>query len=143
MTDYDELRRLAAAASAGSWEPYEIEGCFEYVGNVQHRRRGFWIPDAEFLGNGESHAMPKENADFICAARTAIPELLDALEAAPAWRKHPTCPGLWVFDADQSKRWSRNAYVLSDGDIENFDIYGFPKTRCYGPIPNPPEETTT
>lgn len=112
MTDYDELRRLAAGAKRATTAGRTIQDMADAI-------------------------------HFQETCITAIPELLDALEAAPAWRKHPTCPGLWVFDADQSKRWSRNAYVLSDGDIENFDIYGFPKTRCYGPIPNPPEETTT
>ncbi len=89
-----ELRRLAAAATPGPWKPYilpdpfSVEACAKYVAGCLERGSlaEFWFvsatkPDGPAdvcpVGNGPT---PPANAAFIAAARTAIPELLDAVE---------------------------------------------------------------
>lgn len=76
MTDYDELRRLAAAATPGPWKVHPFVDAID-------------IRDANGCGIASLSdrvisdlGMPPDNAAFIATARTAIPELLDALEAA-------------------------------------------------------------
>lgn len=109
MTDYDELRRLAAAAKRA-------------------RTAGRTVQDMA------------DSIHFQEACITAIPELLDALEAAPAWHKRPTCPGLWVcHPSKEITQWV--ALELSQERIDAGAPFCSP--AVYGPIPNPPEETTT
>lgn len=72
----EELRRLASEAAPGPWVIHP------YVDAIDIRdANGFGIATLSDRVISD-HGMPPENARFISAARTAIPELLDALEAA-------------------------------------------------------------
>lgn len=69
----DQLRALANAATPGPWE-------FDLDGDIQGRRKGC-SPDPEMdpiVGTLERD----EDNEFIAAARTAVPRLLNALDAA-------------------------------------------------------------
>lgn len=64
----------------------------------------------------------------------------DSENVAPAWHKRPTCPGVWVCPpSEEITRWI--AVELSQERIDAGAPFGC--RRVYGPIPNPPEETTT
>jgi hypothetical protein len=72
--DRARLRELAARATPGEWQ---------YVDELVAVMNGPGDPVCESgAGSGGSAAMIAANGEFIAAARTAVPELLDALDAA-------------------------------------------------------------
>lgn len=83
-----ELRALCEAATPGPWESHALGGGKGH-GSHYSVRRDDGISDADShvavckRGNHDN----ARNAAFIAAARTAIPELLDALEAAENERR--------------------------------------------------------
>ena len=64
------LRTLAAAATSGSW-------------NVRKPQKHFDYEIGPGLENA-AHSWNEHNANFIAAARTAVPALLNALDVAEA-----------------------------------------------------------
>lgn len=86
VLDRAALRRLAEAASPGPWR-----ACW-YGPNepTMLERVQIHAPDdegpliADFFTGGEEAPKQQDNAEFIAAARTAVPALLDALDAAEA-----------------------------------------------------------
>ena len=69
--DPEALRRLADAATEGPWEADHSE---EDNSSIKEVGREWW--------DGLAFAGRKSDAEFIAAARTAVPALLDALAAA-------------------------------------------------------------
>ena len=87
-----ELRRLADAATKGPWEAkddypevkivsdYQVEGAGEVANWIAT------VDDSPDFGDDEAEVAERNQANglFIAAARSAVPELLDALEARDA-----------------------------------------------------------
>jgi hypothetical protein len=78
----EELAAIHAAAPKGPYTPANVGSCFRYVGDARVTEDGYWIPEVEYLGNGESHAMPESAARFIAAAYVAFPWLIERAKAA-------------------------------------------------------------
>ncbi len=95
-TERQRARELCEAATPGPWEyngyrgifAFDLPDGFEYVDDPEER----WVQiggvddAAPFAGPGDiaRHPMTVANAEFIAAARTLVPRLLDALEEAEA-----------------------------------------------------------
>lgn len=70
MIDEEHLRKLADAATEGPWEAdYSEENNYSIKS-----------PGTEW-GDGYAYVGDRDNAEFIAAARTAVPQLLDQLDA--------------------------------------------------------------
>lgn len=90
--DYDELQRLADAATPGPWQlgsqthgPSAIVRDAEGLGTIQD----VWVCDAD--------AGALENAEFIVASRTALPALLDRVRELEGEREMVDA---WLHVAD-------------------------------------------
>jgi hypothetical protein len=140
----DELRRLAAAATPGPWSVNDLRNATD--GN----RECLWVDAdyrttygrmistvAELTEEGGLQVIWKlDDARFIAAARTAIPELLDALEAArkdaaelrrdvthavsEAKRREPDYP--WERDTASEAVWVLGS-SLEGTDLANQDCH--------------------
>lgn len=90
MIDREELRRLCNDATDGPWNAYiDLDDKFgspERV-TVAQSRRGDATFGIIYEIDPEEGSNPERNAAFIAAARTAVPSLLEALEAAEAREK--------------------------------------------------------
>lgn len=74
--DRDALRKLTDAATEGPWEvPHSCDASVDYVTAPA---------DDNLCGPVCDVRSPVRNAEFIAAARTAVPALLDALDQAEA-----------------------------------------------------------
>ena len=76
-----ELRALCDAATPGPWV---IEDCLGFTASIVRTGPGV----ADFM-----QARTVEDNRFVAAARTALPEALDALEAERRLREKSYCPG--------------------------------------------------
>jgi len=75
----EELRKIVEAATAGPWSnPWDLD-------EDDEKANGIWAPTKQVVGvawyDGAHLAFLKEDAAFIAAARTALPALLDFVEA--------------------------------------------------------------
>lgn len=114
--DRSELRRLCEAATPGPWRLHKhahahvTSGGGENVANCGGAQRNF---DRE-----QQFSQQIDNATFVAAARTALPALLDALEAAEARERRlrdalatiKTAAGNAVWNAGQGKRAAGEEY---------------------------------
>lgn len=85
--DRSELRRLCESATPGPWHPINIGSKSEPMMSVKAARISGAPPKHEvaICATGDSpQEMENANAALIAAARTALPALLEALEAAEA-----------------------------------------------------------
>lgn len=89
QTDRDQLRALASAATPGPWEA-------DYSGENNYSIKS---PGTEW-GDGYAWVSDPSNAEFIAAARTAIPVLLDQLEQAERDRD-------WLFRSSRLAKEGR------------------------------------
>jgi hypothetical protein len=67
-------------------------------------------------------------------ARTA---LMVALPTLTDWHKRPTCPGLYLCFDEHGMSYQENV-----DNVNNFNLT-YEGSCVFGPIPSPPEETTT
>lgn len=104
MVDRAALRARCEAASPGPWTPYDAN-----EGNGWPPRP-FWAVqnEASRLGLGEDdgcvdirvHTGDQYDADFIAHARTDLPALLDALDAAEARVRQLEAAARWALGED-------------------------------------------
>ena len=97
QTDRDQLRALANAATPGPWEA-------DYSGENNYSIKS---PGTEW-GDGYAWVSDPSNAEFIAAARTAIPVLLDQLEQAERDRD-------WLF---RSSRLAKEGRIKANARAE-------------------------
>jgi hypothetical protein len=89
--DTVKLRELCERATPAPWTVRDLDREDESglihsdyfmhdAAGHQIYRRAFDVPEPQTLGNYESDAMEKPDAEFIAAARTALPACLDLIE---------------------------------------------------------------
>ena len=59
----------------------------------------------------------------------------DAASAAPCWRDHPTCAGIWLASGMTA------VYLGEDDSLYQWKTPPFDSPRWFGPIPVEPKET--
>ncbi len=86
VTD-DQLRAaIVTLANDESWRKVDLGGGYFDRRAPSQRRRGYYIPALEDLGNGDCGAFTKARAEALCTLLNGLPRLLDLLgcrEPAP------------------------------------------------------------
>jgi hypothetical protein len=95
VTD-DQLRAaIVALANRAPWRKVELGGGYFDRRVPSRRRRGYYLPALEDLGNGECGAFTKARAEALCTLLNGLPRLLDLLgchEATPPDTSGPEWP---------------------------------------------------
>ena len=79
VTD-DQLRAaIATLANDEPWRKVDLGGGYFDRRAPRRRRRGYYIPALEDLGNGECGAFTKARAEALCALLNGLPRLLELL----------------------------------------------------------------
>ncbi len=86
VTD-DQLRAaIATLANDEPWRKVDLGGGYFDRRAPRRRRRGYYIPALEDLGNGDCGAFTEARAEALCTLLNGLPRLLDLLgrpEPAP------------------------------------------------------------
>ena len=83
-----EIREREAKATAGPWRSNHGRHTVLDKGHKKYiSKRTGYVPEPHTMGDGETGYMTTDDADFIAHARTDIPALLAALDAAASLAK--------------------------------------------------------